>query len=64
MKDHSFVPQKLGMKLLEMAKNMKIKHSISSSSSKVWGNVLLEKALHGGANLFGKIYGGVVLYGA
>ena len=53
------------MKLLEMGKNMKIKHRISSfSSSKVWGNVLLEKAFHGGTNLFGKIYGGVVLYGA
>ena len=53
------------MKLLEMGKNMKIKHSISSSSSsKVWGNVVLEKALHGGTNLFGKIYGGIVLHGA
>ena len=56
------LPWKLEMKLLEMGKNMKIKHSIFSLS-KVWRDIFLEKALHEGTNFFGHIYGGVVLHG-
>ena len=37
---------------------MKIKHSVSSLPDKVWGNFFRKKALHGGANVFGKFYGG------
>ena len=48
-----FQPQKLGMKLLEIAKDMKIKHSVSSSPCKVWRFFFCKKALHGGKNVFG-----------
>ena len=46
------------MKLLEMGKYMKIKHSVFSHPYKVWGNIFRKKSLHGGTNAFGKIYGG------
>ena len=48
---------KVRMKLLEMGKDMKIKHSVASPKS--MGRVFLKKALHGGANSFGQIYGGI-----
>ena len=47
------------MKLLEMGKDMKIKHS----NNKVWGNFFRKKALHEGANFFLQIYRGAVLHG-
>ena len=37
---------------------MDINHSILSPY-KVWGNFFRKKALHGGKNFFGKIYGGM-----
>ena len=40
LKGH-LVPQKLGMKLLEMGKDMKIKHS----NNKVWGKFFRKKKL-------------------
>ena len=51
------------MKLLEMGKYMKIKHSVFSHPYKVWGNIFRKKSLHGGTNVFGKIYGGGVNMG-
>ena len=36
---------------------MKIKHSVSSPSYKIWGNFFRKKALHGGTNVFAQIYG-------
>ena len=45
------------MKLLEMGKDIKIKHSVSSPKS--IGRLFLKKSLHGGANSFGQIYGGM-----
>ena len=47
---------KVRMKLLELGKDMKIKHSVSSPKS--IGRLFLKKSLHGGANSFGQIYGG------
>ena len=49
----AFVPQKLGMKLLEMGKDMKIKHSISILLE-YKGSFFLEKALHERTNFFRK----------
>ena len=45
------------MKLLEMGKDMKIKHSVSSLSYNVWGNFFRKKALHGGTNVLWQMYG-------
>ena len=48
------------MKLLEMGKDMKMKHSVSSSPYKAWGvNFFWKKALHRGTSIFGLIYGGM-----
>ena len=46
------------MKHLEVGKDMKIKHNVSSPKS--MGRLFLKKALHGGANSFGQIYGGML----
>ena len=37
-----------------MGKDLKIKHSVSSSN-KIWENFFRRKALHGGTNFFGQI---------
>ena len=50
------------MKLLEIGKDMKITHSLSSPPEKVWGN-FCKKVLHGGTNFFGQIYGGFFYMG-
>ena len=47
------------MKFLEMLKDMKIKHSASTSPYKVWRNFFCKKVLHGETNFFGQIYGGM-----
>ena len=47
------------MKLVEMKTDMRIKHSVSSTSYKVWENFFCKKVLHGGTNVFGQIYGRV-----
>ena len=48
------------MKLLEMGKDMKMKHSVSSPPYKAWGGELFcKKALHGETSIFGLIYGGM-----
>ena len=52
------VPQKLGLKLLEMGKDTMIKLSVSSAPPKVWGDFFLKKALKEGTNFFGQTYGG------
>ena len=44
------VPRKLGMKLLEMRKDMNINHSVSSPSYKVWRNFFCKKCLQGGSD--------------
>ena len=49
---------KLGMKLLEMGRDMKIKHSVSSPICKVWENFFRKKALHRETNGFGQTYRG------
>ena len=46
-----------------MGKDMKIKHSVSSPPAKYGETFCREKALHGGANFFGKIYGGMFYMG-
>ena len=51
------------MKLLEMGKDIKIQHSVSSLPYKVRGNFFCKKALHGGANVLGQIYGGMFYMG-
>ena len=48
------VPQKLRLKLLEMGKDTKIKHSVSSAPPKVWRDFFLKKALKEGTNFFGQ----------
>ena len=53
------MPQKLEMKLLEMGKDMKVKHSISNISPKVWGTFFLKKLWKGEKNIFGQICGGL-----
>ena len=40
------------MKLSEMGKDMKIKHSVSSSLYRVSGDFFRKNLLHGGKNLF------------
>ena len=47
------------MKLLEMGKDMKIKHSVYSPPCKVWGNLFLKKTLNEGTNVFEQICGGM-----
>ena len=49
--------------LLEMGKDLKIKHSVSSPPYKVWGNLFLKQALHGGTNFFGQIFWGMFYMG-
>ena len=51
------------MKLLEMGKDMKIKDGNSSLPTKYWGTLFVKKALHGGTNFFGQIYGGMFYIG-
>ena len=62
MKGHSLY-HRIRDELLEMGKDLKIKHSVSSPHYKVWGNFVHKKALHGGANLFGQILGGCFIWG-
>ena len=47
----------LGMKLLEMGKDVNIKHSVPFPPCKVWGNFFPKKPLHDETNVFGQIYG-------
>ena len=49
--------------LLEMAKDLKIKHSVSSPPYKVLGNFFHKKALHGGTNVLEKFCGGCFTWG-
>ena len=44
---------KVGDKLLEMAKDLGIQHSVSSSPNKIWANFFHKKALHGETIYFG-----------
>ena len=58
-----FVTQKLGIKLLQVGKIMKIKHSVSSplqgiSGGGGGGELFLKKALHEETNFTGQICGG------
>ena len=46
------------MKLLEIGKDMKIKHSLYSPSTKYGGTFFHKEALHGGTNFFGQIDAG------
>ena len=57
---------KLGMKLLEMAKDMKIKHSVSfSQKTNVWEDFFLLKRLFMGEQTFlGKFMGGLFYMGS
>ena len=43
---------------LEMGKDTKRKHSVSSPPYKVWGNFFRKKALDGGTNFLGKFMRG------
>ena len=52
-----FVLQKLGMKLLEMVKNKKIKHSVSSTLKGAGGLFSLKNVFHERTNFFVQIYG-------
>ena len=55
------------MKLLEMGKDMKIKHSISSAPQPppptTYGGLFSQKALHEATNFLGQIYGGMFYIG-
>ena len=51
------------MKHLEMGKDMKIKHSVSSPPAEYGETFCRQKALHGRANFFGQIYGGMFYIG-
>ena len=51
---------KLGIKLSEMGKDMKIKHSVSSPTRKVWGNFFLKNLFMGKKCMVGR--GGVSKY--
>ena len=55
-----FVPRKLGMKLLEMVKDMEINHSVSSAL-KVWEDVFFLKKLFM-QTFLGKFMGGGLFY--
>ena len=57
------VPQKLGMKLLEMGKDVKIKHSVSSAPYKLCRNFFRKKVWHEGTNFFGQVYVGMFYMG-
>ena len=46
--------------LLEMGKDLKIKHSVFSPPYKVWGNFFHKKPLLGGKNFLGKFLGNVL----
>ena len=57
------MPQKLGnwkwemgKDLLEMGKDLKIKHSVSSPPLRSMGELFHKKALHGGKNFFGQFF--------
>ena len=58
-----FVPQMVGMKLLEMLKDMKIKQSVSTTPKSMGGFFSLKNAFHARTNLFGQTYGGIILHG-
>ena len=47
------------MRLLEMEKDMKIKHSVSFPLYKAWGKCFCKNVLHGETNFLGQIYGGM-----
>ena len=51
------------MKILEMGKDMKIKHSVSSPPCKVWGNVFAKKLCMGEQVFLGKFMGGMFYMG-
>ena len=51
------------MKLLEMGKDMKIQHSISSPPREYRGTFFAKKVLHGGTKVLGQIYGGIFYMG-
>ena len=51
------------MKLLEMGKDMKIKHSVFSPLYKVWETVFSRKTLHGKRNVFRPIFWGMFYMG-
>ena len=53
LKGHSLPHAKVRDELLEMGKDLKIKHSVSSPAYKIWGNLFHRKALDGGTNYFG-----------
>ena len=57
------VRQKLGMKLLEMGKDVKIKHSVSSAPYKLCRNFFRKKVWHEGTNFFGQVYVGMFYMG-
>ena len=62
MKGRSFTTE-VKLELFEMEKYVKINHSVSSASYKVWGSFFRRKALHGGTNFLGQIYRGVLYMG-
>ena len=51
-----FCTPKVRNELLEMGKDMKIKHSGSSPPYRVWGTFFHRKALHGGTNVLGQFF--------
>ena len=51
------------MKLLQMGKDMKIQHSISSPPRDYRGTFFAKKVLHGGTKVLGQIYGGIFYMG-
>ena len=55
LRGHSLY-DKIRHEILEMAKDLKIKDSVSSLPYKVWGKFFHKKALHGGNNFFGQIF--------
>ena len=58
-----FVLQKLGMKFLEMGKDMKIMQQCLLSPYKVQGNFFAKKLCMGGQNYLGKFMGGCFTWG-
>ena len=42
-----------------MVKDLKIKHSVSSTPCNIWGKFFHKKVLHGETNVFGHIFGGM-----
>ena len=51
------------MRLLELGKDLKIKHSVSSPPYKTWRIFFWKKALHGGTNFLWQIHGGIFYMG-